>query len=360
MKQSVNLKRVSIFRRLCSMLLDFIIFISLFFLTVQFIAQPIFNAATDYTTVLNEYNTRLTNTKLFTLYSENGTLSYQASDYESNLKYYYENVSSENLTDSDELKTKYTSTSFLELYRVKSDVYVDSDGNKLETPYFIYDATNGSYTHATDSDGTIEANITSYFKTCLQTAADDFLAHDTKTLEYSTKLNSYIRLIYIISVIPAALITFLLFPMIFKDGATIGKRVLQMRVVDAKTGNNASKFKLFIRFVFFALLCIAFGIFTFGITILIQIGIMVFSPKRQTIHDMIAGTLVVCNSYAEMKNDNINDDIVITYDDGKESNENDNTNNETFTNNDAYRYNVDDRDTTNITNNENIDESNKD
>lgn len=359
MKQSVNLKRVSIFRRLCAMLLDFIIFISLFFITVSFVLTPIINSTTDYPTVLNNYNTRLTDTHLFSYYTENGTLSYQSKNYEVELKYFYDNVSSKNLTDSDELKSKYTSTSFLELYRVKSDVYVDSDGNKLENPYFIYDASTNTYSHVTDTDGTMEANISSYFSTCLRTVADDFLSHDTTILQYSTKLNSYIRLIYIISVIPSALITFLLFPMIFKDGTTIGKKVLQMRVVDAKTGANASKFKLFIRFVFFALLCIAFGVFTFGISIIIQIGVMVFSPKRQTVHDMIAGTLVVCSPVAEMRNTNDADDIVITYDDGKESNENNNENNEMFTQYSDTQYN-DDKGTSNIDNKESIDENNKD
>lgn len=361
MKQSVNLKRVSIFRRLCSMILDFIIFISLFFITVSFVMTPIINATTDYPTLLNDYNTRLTDTKLFTYYTENGTLSYQASDYENNLKYFYEHISSNNLTDCDELKTKYTSESFLELYRVKSDIYVDDDGNGLETPYFIYDASNNTYTHATDSDGSIEANITSYFKTCLTSAAEDFLSKDTKINQLSTKLNSYIRLIYIISAIPATLITFLLFPMIFKDGTTVGKKVLQMRIVDAKTGANASKFKLFIRFVFFALLCVVFGIFTFGISILIQIGVMIFSPKRQTVHDMIAGTLVVCNSYAEMKNDNPSDDITIVFDDGLQEGKNDETK-ENFTsyNQNSYNEGVGETPNINTDNKESNDKENKD
>lgn len=355
MRQSVNLKRVSIFRRLCSMILDFIIFLSLFFITVSFVMTPIINNTTDYSTVSQNYQTRLTDTKLFTYYSENGTLSYQVSDYENNLKYFYEN--STNLTDSDELKTKYTASAFLELYRVKSDLYVDEDGNSLENPYFIFDAINGTYNHVTDEDGTMEANITSYFKTCLQTTAEEFLSKDTTINQLSTKLNSYLKLIYIVSAIPAALITFLLFPMVFSDGTTLGKKALQMRVVDAKTGLKASRFKLFIRFVFFALLCIVFGVFTFGISILIQIGIMVFSPKRQTVHDMIAGTLVVCNSYAEMRNDNPNDDIVITFDDGKQEKE---ESKENFTSFNETTYNSDARDTSNIDNNESINEENKD
>ena len=123
-------------------------------------------------------------------------------------------------------------------------------------------------------------------------------------------------LFYILALIPSILIVYLLIPMLFKDGTTLGKKMLQMKIVDAKTGRNPTKFQLFVRFVFFAFLQIVLGIFTYGMIPVISIIIIFVNKKRQTVHDLIASTLIVCNNYSEESNRAKEDIIEIVYDDG--------------------------------------------
>ena len=107
--------------------------------------------------------------------------------------------------------------------------------------------------------------------------------------------------------------------MLIKDGTTMGKKMLQMRVIDAKTGKDATKFQLFMRFVFFTLINVMLGIFTYGLSIFASIIMMFINKNRQTIHDVIAGTIVVCSNFGEREKVEQNEIIEITFDDGIES-----------------------------------------
>ena len=125
---------------------------------------------------------------------------------------------------------------------------------------------------------------------------------------------------FFIAIIPTVLVIYLLIPLLNKDGTTIGKKMLQMRVIDSKTGKNASKFQLLIRFTFFALINVVLGYFTYSISIFISILMMFFNKQRQTIHDVVSSTMIVCNSFGEQEKVNEEDVIKITYDDGIEEN----------------------------------------
>lgn len=71
----------------------------------------------------------------------------------------------------------------------------------------------------------------------------------------------------------------------FKTGQTIGKKMQGIKVVDIQTGQTPTKGKLFLREIIFKM---ASGLLLgFGFVILF------FDPKRQALHDKLAGTIVV-------------------------------------------------------------------
>ena len=138
-----------------------------------------------------------------------------------------------------------------------------------------------------------------------------------------TEVTAYTLLFWISSFIPSVLVFYLVLPMVFKDRTTLGKKLLQMRVIDSVTGKNASRFQTFMRFTFFALLQIALGIMSFGLIPLISVVMIFISKKRQTIHDMISKTMVI-SSAPIAENINEKELILITYDNGEKEGENKN------------------------------------
>ena len=72
----------------------------------------------------------------------------------------------------------------------------------------------------------------------------------------------------------------------YKTGQTPGKKMANIIIVDAATHQKASLIQLIVRLLFFIIPIFAF--FSFFI--------MLFHPKRQTLHDLFSKTLVVYKS----------------------------------------------------------------
>jgi len=71
-----------------------------------------------------------------------------------------------------------------------------------------------------------------------------------------------------------------------KTGQTPGKKMAHIQIVDNETLKKASPARLFVRLVLFIMPLIAF--FSFFI--------MLFHPKKRTVHDIISGTSVIYKS----------------------------------------------------------------
>jgi len=68
-----------------------------------------------------------------------------------------------------------------------------------------------------------------------------------------------------------------------RSGQTPGKKAYEIKVVDAKTGKNLSFFRAFVRFVAFLL----------SATILLGLFVQFFRKDNRTLHDLIAGSIVI-------------------------------------------------------------------
>lgn len=313
MKQTIKFQRVSLFRRICSIIFDGIIAVCLFVVLLACVSQPIITETTDYNQIYEKYNEELMSTHLYLYYEENDAVSLISSNFDDKLTKFY-----------NEEKLGYTSEDYYKVKYLVSDIYPENEGDIL----FIYNKDTDVFTeniYKVDQDGNFTTEIDSkkqalvktFYQEHVNKLAQEVLNQEV-VLGYTQKLTAYTILMFLIAVIPAILILYLLVPMLIKDGTTMGKKMLQMRVIDAKTGKDATKFQQFIRFVFFALINVMLGIFTYGLSIFVSIIMIFMSKNRQTIHDVIAGTFVVCSNFGEREKVDQNEIIEITFDDGKE------------------------------------------
>ena len=90
-------------------------------------------------------------------------------------------------------------------------------------------------------------------------------------------------------------------------------KMFHYQVISLKDGKVASRFQIFARFVYFALISVALGYFTFGLSIICQIFSMFLTNKRQTFHGILSKTAVVCINAG----DNVREEEFITIDLGE-------------------------------------------
>lgn len=319
MKQSFKFQRVSLFRRVCSIIFDAILCISIFFVLQAFVVQPIFESTTNYYQKYEEYCDVLEDTGLYIYYEEVDGVSIINSKFDERLTAFYSSDYAKQLG--------YDAETYYKLKWENCDRYPYLED---KTPLFIYSEENGveKFTdniYKKDASG----EFTTEIDTAKQEKVDAFYAQIVNSLigelnkiekidKLTQEISAFTMLFYILALIPSIIVTYLVFPLVFKDGTTIGKKMLQMRIIDSKSGKNAKKLQLFIRFVYFAVIQIVLGILSYGMVNVISILMIFFNKKRQTIHDMISSTLIVCNSYGEKNEVSKEDVIEIVYDDGKE------------------------------------------
>lgn len=325
MKQSIKFQRVSLFRRICSIIFDGIIAASLFVLIFAFASQPIVSNSTDYDQVYEKYNNKLVESSLYVYYEENQAVSIISSNYDESLNKFCVYL------EENDVKVYYKEDekpfNFERYYQLKYEVSNINPEYEGE-PLFIYNEESDSFidnVYEMDSnnnltsvvDTTKSSNVRSFYQGIVDDLSSDLLEQE-EILGYTQKLTAYTMLMFFIAIIPSVIILYLIVPLITHDGTTIGKKMLQMRVINAKNGKNASKMQLLIRFTFFALINVVLGIFTYGLSIIISIFMMFAYKTRQTIHDVIAGTIVVRNQFGEQEKVSDSEIITIVFDDGIE------------------------------------------
>lgn len=335
MKQTIKFQRVSLLRRICSIIFDLIICLSATVLIQSFIVQPIFKETTDYYEKYEKYCEMMEDTGLYLYYEEVDGVSIINTKYDEHLTNFY------NEENTYAKALGYNEETYLEIKKENSDNNPNRD--PLKEPIFLYVEKQGTYVYVENIydlglenkiNFNSEGNITNTIDESKQNKVNLFyselvykLVEEIQTIEevegVLMEVTAYTLLFWISSFIPSVLVFYLVLPMVFKDRTTLGKKLLQMRVIDSVTGKNASRFQTFMRFTFFALLQIALGIMSFGLIPLISVVMIFISKKRQTIHDMISKTMVI-SSAPIAENVNEKELIVITYDNGEKEGENKN------------------------------------
>jgi len=191
---------------------------------------------------------------------------------------------------------------------------LDNDNNPLVNEFALPIKTNNGQDELTDSD---KAKIMSYFYVSEEAFNNNetakkygyvyffAMADLTSISKLQSDMQQYNFLTATVPVAIAILFAFIIFyfliPMLFKNGETLGKKIMHTNLVN-KLGYQYSKLQLIPRFLFPLFLVLAV-IFLFGITMLsfmvISIGtlasylVTIFTKEHKALHDYFAGTLVV-------------------------------------------------------------------
>lgn len=105
-----------------------------------------------------------------------------------------------------------------------------------------------------------------------------------------------------ISFIFSTMVFYFLIPLLNKNGCTLGKFALGLKVVNFD-GLEPSKKQIIIRESVFIGVELLLGLLLYGILPLISLGFIVFSNSGQSIHDLIIKTNVVSNNKEEIVNE---------------------------------------------------------
>lgn len=318
MERSIKYQRASIFRRICSSLFDLIIFVILFVMAQSFVSAPIVRGATDYNTVYEKYEADAiaSNIVAKTYASDDSkayTLNYINTD-EQFIKFYNNNTLGHTISEYNKLKQEATVTY-----------------NEKEYNLFVLGEDGVTYVeNKTETEQKLSATIVqgrySFYSNLAGKLWSEFYDNNVEFQAIAGKLSAYTYLSWVIAMVLSSLVTFLLFPMIFKDRATLGKKMFRFQVVNTRNGQMASRFQIFARFVFFEVIyvgLVGFLLFynsfmafiVFGVAVTASIVTVVLTSKRQTLHDMLAHTTVVNTDFTN-RNVSETELIAFTYDDG--------------------------------------------
>ena len=120
MKQTIKFQRVSLFRRICSIIFDGIIAVCLFVVLLACVSQPIITETTDYNQIYEKYNEELMSTHLYLYYEENDAVSLISSNFDDKLTKFY-----------NEEKLGYTSEDYYKVKYLVSDINPEIEGDIL-------------------------------------------------------------------------------------------------------------------------------------------------------------------------------------------------------------------------------------
>ncbi len=295
-----SIRKPKLIKRFAALVVDIMLWFLVSLMALSFVINPCINSITNYEYKTNEYRKGMYEIGAY-VYVEYKTTSDS---------YYYEiigdvtNTSYENLTYNEEntLGITMITTSNLKITVEQLDYYVAM----LYTNIGDIDSFNASKVDSElfDESGlplesAKEEDLKNYYFNQYQKVFDSEKFRNYKD-GYIYNLGDELNTIDIIkaysSYFVSLVIFYLLIPMLSKKRQTLGKRILNLEVIDAKTGQNASKMQILIRFAAITLIEFFLSMILSGLLylpLLVSIIMMVITLNQSTIHDYISGTRVI-------------------------------------------------------------------
>lgn len=346
----------SMFRRIVAAAMDAIVAFFVYFILVTYVATPIAQKASkynDYVVDLYQYevashlytlcqqdNTskyvpievkdfseKLDNNYLQKITETRSVSDYTASDFIRKLQYFYtvyltgdvSKVELPNNTETrtyDAIKDKFVSPNYDKPIdgKLPSEIYtmryfnveimgLPKEGEENKSPYYAYPIVDDHI----DYEGTpvLKEGVSEYdpkddLKNKLYTATSKLYYSD-----YIQELNKNIKIIQLWCYIPTFVFVmcffYLLWPLVFKDGATLGKKTMSLAVI-AKNGYSASKLQIlsrqgiFILEVSFCSFVLGLGLTSvamIGVGAVIMLVVALCNKNKCAPHDFAALTIVV-------------------------------------------------------------------
>lgn len=286
---NISKTKANVMMRVGAALIDIFIFIILNMLLSSLVISPIIASLPDYQTNYTVYSDKLVESKMY-VENDDGGIVYVLSNY-----------SRDDLTTYDQIiidnYTKYSASD--EITAFQNSKGEDGSG-------FIKE--NDSYVPGTD-----DKKLQVFYNNAFNDVSAFLLKNDQELATCFGKLNFYSQISNFTSVIAAALIAYLLFPFIFKNGQTLGKKFLKLYVVDAdKDDKSLSKGRLLLRQSSFIVVEIVLSQFTYYIPLVISLIVMLVSKNKVALHDLIARTVVLDDQSKESDSQEIDKRIKVT------------------------------------------------
>lgn len=254
-------RKSSVLRRICSVAIDAIICVCVFFLFFVLINEPVVKKSNVYQNTNKEYETLLVDSGLYVLNENNGLVVIQ-SDYDDHLTYFFEN---NNLLDQ-------------------------YNEDKENSTYFEYDAINNKYLEI----GT-EEELKAFYKEELNKAYD-VLSSNERYVVLQDRLDWLNVLMIVPSLSLSVIIVFLLPSMFLKGRKTIGMLMFHLGYISQKSGLIADRLQIIFRFLLFFMFEYLLTIINIpaGLIIIISSFITMFVTKNKlSLLDILCQTVII-------------------------------------------------------------------
>lgn len=266
----------SIVRRIIAALIDLFFLGLLFLMLNEYVITPIFKNTTSMIENIQLYRDSLVQTNLYTRDSSNG-IPYKITDLKSSLT---ENEYIEKLDNS--------LVSFYQLYNNENINIANYNQSKGDSNYFNYE--NDTYTKI---DVVSNETIITFYEDEYEKAINLMNKYDDNIINLAYKVNRYNVITISISLFVSIIILYLVIPLIFKDGETLGKKLMGIGIVNLKNGFRIKLSQKIIRFLSFLIFEVILSILLLAIPLIISISMMFFSKNNMALHDQLAATLCI-------------------------------------------------------------------
>lgn len=286
---NISKTKANTMMRVGAALIDIFIFIILNMLLSSLVISPIIAFLPDYQTNYTVYSNKLVESKMY-VENDDGSIIYILNDYSRDDLSTYDQIIVDNYS-------KYSAT---------DEIVAFQNSKGEEGSGFVKE--NDSYVPGTDDE-----KLQVFYNKAFNDVSSFLLRNDQELATCFGKLNFYSQISNFTSVISAALIVYLLFPFVFKNGQTLGKKFLKLYVVDADKDDRAlSKGRLLLRQSSFIVVEIVLSQFTYYIPLVISLIVMLVSKNKVALHDLIARTVVLDDQSKESDSQEIDKRIKVT------------------------------------------------
>lgn len=289
----MNNSTYSLSKRLISAFLDFVLFIIVFFVLQNFVGTAILNNATKYPESYQQFVDFQIDTRLYVKEENvikiiyNKTFSEgedKYSYYDDNLTYFYKNY----VEATDEYPNP---VDRLTDAKENSDYFVEQDGT------FVF------------ASETTEEQKNSFYKLQID-SANNLLYNNKDFVKIANKVSSYVLGNLFICLFVSALLFYLILPLVFKNGQTLGKKLFTLGLV-SKNDHPLKFYQVLVRFLTFFFIEIVLGLITSGITLIISFAILCFTKEQTALHDYMASTRVVDLKLLAVEEENFQEEVLV-------------------------------------------------
>ena len=285
MKQVVEYKKSPLLRRLAALFIDIVVVLFAALIIDSIATTPIIDAATDYDEKYQELNDVLVESHLYK-YDEEGYIIVIDDNYDTNLKYFYEKY--------DSLENYYSL--------------------KESSGYFNYDDATGEWVKKEDA---LDKDVKIFYIIAVDKAINHILLEEESVSALVAHLEAYNFIKFAVDLFIGLTISFLIVPILSKDGSTVGMNPFFLQVVEKKNGENATKLQILFRYLIVISLYVLASIYLVGLPLIISALTIMFTRERLSLCDLLCSNYVVDSGKYE-GNIPEKDQIIIVYEDGKD------------------------------------------